>query len=170
MHQVKESAFRLVKKETVKEITEKLQNAKSLVVAEYRGLSVADLTKLRVLAKKSNVEIKIYKNRLFKLAADAANHSDLNNHLVGPNVFAFSKDDELAGFKVLAAFAKENKLLVAKAGIFEGKVVDAKGVNEIATLPNYEEALTILARSLMSPLQQVSLSLKLISEKKEETN
>ncbi|EGV00403.1 50S ribosomal protein L10 [Mycoplasmopsis columbina SF7] len=168
MQTVKESTFRLIKKDTVKEITDKLQSTKSLVVAEYRGLSVAELTKLRLLAKKSGVEVKVYKNRLFKLAASAAGHEDLNDHLVGPNIYAFSNEDELAPYKVLAAFAKENKLFVNKAGIFEGKVVDAKGVAEIATLPNYEEALTILARSLMSPLQQLSLSLKLLSEKKEE--
>ncbi|KKB27040.1 LSU ribosomal protein L10p (P0) [Mycoplasmopsis meleagridis] len=167
MHQPKESAFRLIKKETVQEINDKLKASKSLVVAEYRGLSVEDLTKLRILAKKINVEVKVFKNRLFKLAAKNNNFAELNEHLVGPNIFFFSKDDELSAFKLVSSFAKENKLLIAKAGIFENKVVNANGVIEIASLPNYEEALTILARSLMNPLQQLSLSLKLLSEKKE---
>ncbi|MEA4115201.1 50S ribosomal protein L10 [Mycoplasma sp. 744] len=168
MHLAKESAFKLAKKEIVKEITTNLNNAKSLVVAEYRGLSVSELTKLRVLAKKSGVEIKVYKNRLFKLAASEANFEELNDHLVGPNIFAFSNSDDLAAFKLFAAFSKEHKLLVPKAGIFENKVIDAAGVSYVSSLPNYEEALTILARSLITPLQQVSLSLKLISEQKEQ--
>ncbi|VEU78224.1 50S ribosomal protein L10 [Mycoplasmopsis columbinasalis] len=167
MSAVKESALRLAKKEIVKEIVNKLQTAKSLVTAEYRGLTVAELTKLRRLAKKNNIDIKVYKNRLFKLAAQELGYSDLSEHLVGPNIFAFGVEDELAPYKLLANFAKENKIFVNKAGLFEGKVVNAQGVAEIATLPNYQEALTILARSLMGGLQQLSLSLKLVSEKKE---
>ncbi|VEU75731.1 50s ribosomal protein L10 [Mycoplasmopsis maculosa] len=166
--QVKESANRLVKKETVVEIKEKLASAKGLVVAEYRGLSVAELTKLRVLAKENGVEIKVYKNRIFKLAAKEAGYEQLEEHLVGPNLYAFSNLEDNAAAKILSSFAKEHKALVFKAGIFENKVIDAKGVQEVATLPNYEEALTILARSLMAPLQQLSLSLKMFSEKEEQ--
>lgn len=165
-----ESALKLAKKAVAKDITEKLQSSQSLVVAEYRGLTVAEMNQLRVLAKKNGIELKVYKNRVFKFAAEAANYVEINDHLVGPNIFAFSNNDALAGFKVLADFAKNNKLLVLKAGIFEGNVVDAKGVQEIATLPNYEEALGILGRSLIAPLQQLSLSLKLLSEKKEEVS
>ncbi|MGV2392901.1 UNVERIFIED_CONTAM: 50S ribosomal protein L10 [Campylobacter lari] len=165
--QVKETAARLAKKETVKEISSKLANAKGLVVAEYRGLTVAELTKLRVLAKENGVEIKVYKNRIFKLAANEAGYAELDQHLVGPNLYAFSNLEDNAAAKVLNNFAKEHKMLVLKAGIFENKVIDAKGVHEVATLPNYEEALTILARSLMAPLQQLSLSLKMFSEKEE---
>lgn len=164
---VKESTSKLAKKETVKEIAAKIEKAKSIVVAEYRGLTVADLKALRIEAKKAGIEIKVYKNRLFKLAANAAGY-ELDAHLVGPNLFAFSNLDDNAAAKVLVNFAKNNKLLIAKAGIFENNVIDAKGVQEVASLPNYEEALTILARSLMAPLQQLSLSLKMLSEKEEQ--
>ncbi|WP_027120587.1 50S ribosomal protein L10 [Mycoplasmopsis lipofaciens] len=165
-----ESKLRLMKKEVAKEIENKLKSSKALVIAEYRGLSVDELTQLRVEAKQHNVDIKVYKNRIFKHGAKQANIEGLDEHLVGPNIFAFSNDDDLVAAKVLVAFAKKHKLLVPKAGIFEGKVIDAKGVQEVATLPNYEEALTILARSLMSPLQQLSLSLKMFSEKEETNN
>lgn len=162
-----ESAFRLAKKDTVKEIQNKLESSQALVIAEYRGLSVAELTSLRQEAKKEGIDIKVYKNRLFKIAAKNHGINNLDQHLVGPNIFAFGTTDALIAAKVLVKFSKENKLLVPKAGIFEGKVIDAKGVQEVASLPNYEEALTILARSLMSPLQQLSLSLKMFSEKEE---
>ncbi|UUD35557.1 50S ribosomal protein L10 [Mycoplasmopsis caviae] len=167
MQKTHESAFRLAKMDTVKEIQSKLESSQALVIAEYRGLSVAELTALRQLAKKEGIDIKVYKNRLFKIAAKNQGINDLEQHLVGPNIFAFGTADALVATKVLVKFAKENKLLVPKAGIFEGKVIDAKGVAEVASLPNYEEALTILARSLMAPLQQLSLSLKLFSEKEE---
>ncbi|MCE6056632.1 50S ribosomal protein L10 [Mycoplasmopsis agalactiae] len=167
MHTVKETANRLAKVETVEEISQKIAAAKGFIVAEYRGLTVADLKNLRVSAKKLGIEIKVYKNRLFKLAAQKAGY-DLYEHLVGPNLFAFSNLEDNAAAKVLVKFAKENKLLVPKAGVFENNVIDAKGVAEVASLPNYEEALSILARSLIAPLQQLSLSLKLYSEKESE--
>lgn len=161
----KESNFKLMKKEQSKEIAKKIVDAKALVVAEYRGLTVQELTNLRVEAKKAGVELVVYKNRIFKYALANTEFESLGELLVGPNIYAFSNEDELSAAKVLSKFAKENKLLVLKAGIFEGKVIDAKGVAEVAALPNYEEALGILARSLISPLQQLSLSLKLYSEK-----
>ncbi|MBZ4195416.1 50S ribosomal protein L10 [Mycoplasma sp. CH-Wi4] len=161
---MKPSKNRLAKIETVREISEKIQSSKGLIIAEYRGLTVAELKNLRVEAKKAGIEIKVYKNRLFKLAAREVGY-DLDEHLVGPNLFAFSNLEDNAAAKVLVNFAKTNKLLLPKAGIFENQVIDTKTVAEVASLPNYEEALTILARSLMSPLQQLSLSLKLFSEK-----
>ncbi|VEU70811.1 50S ribosomal protein L10 [Mycoplasmopsis glycophila] len=163
-----ESKFKAAKREVVAEIVEKIQDSQALAFAEYRGLTVAELQEFRKEAKKLGVEIKVYKNRLFKIAADKAGYSDLADHLVGPNIFAFSQNDEMSAAKLLVSFAKKHKLMVIKAGTFEGKVVDAAGVKTVASLPTYEEALGILARSLMAPLQQVGLSLKLISEGKSE--
>lgn len=162
----KESAFKLAKKEVVAEIEEKLKKSKALVIAEYAGLTVTELKELRVAAKKEGIDIKVYKNRLFKIAADKAGY-DLSEYLIGPNLFAFSNLEDNAAAKVLVKFAKDNKILKPKAGLFENQVIDVKGVQEVATLPTYDEALTILARSLMSPLQQLSLSLKLLSEKEQ---
>ncbi|UUD36517.1 50S ribosomal protein L10 [Mycoplasmopsis citelli] len=163
-----ESNFKIAKRNTVNEIADKVQQAKAIAFAEYRGLSVAELKELRVEAKKIGVEIKVYKNRLFKIAAAKTGFENLADHLVGPNIFAFSKQDDMSAAKLLVKFAKTHKLMVIKAGTYEGQVIDASGVKQVASLPTYEEALGILARSLMAPLQQISLSLKLVSEGKSE--
>ncbi|RIV16960.1 50S ribosomal protein L10 [Mycoplasmopsis gallopavonis] len=163
-----ESKFRAIKREVVAEIAEKIQESHALAFAEYRGLTVAELQEFRKEAKALGVEVKVYKNRLFKIAAEKAGYADLANHLVGPNIFAFSQNDDMSAAKLLVNFAKKHKLMVVKAGTYEGKVIDAAGVKTVASLPTYEEALTILARSMMAPLQQMSLSLKLVSEGKTE--
>ncbi|QZE12583.1 50S ribosomal protein L10 [Mycoplasma sp. Ms02] len=163
-----ESKLKLAKREVVSEIKSKIQGSEALAFAEYRGLTVSKLSELRKVAKEHGVEIKVYKNRLFKIAASELGYEDLADHLVGPNIFAFSNQDAMSAAKVLVNFAKDNKIMVIKAGTHEGKVVDAQGVMEVATLPTYEEALAILGRSLMSPLQMLSLSLKLVSEGKSE--
>nr|WP_318032925.1 50S ribosomal protein L10 [Mycoplasmopsis cynos] len=110
----------------------------------------------------------IYKNRLFKIAAANNGLADLSEYLVGPNIFLFSENDGMVAAKLLSSFAKKHKIMVIKAGTYEGKVLDANGVKEVATLPTYEEALAILARSMMSPLQQLGLALKMYSEGKTE--
>ncbi|QNM93924.1 50S ribosomal protein L10 [Mycoplasma sp. Pen4] len=163
-----ESKFKAAKKEVVLEIVDKIKNSHAVAFAEYRGLTVAELQEFRKEAKKLGVEIKVYKNRLFKLAANELGYADLADHLVGPNIFAFSNNDDMSAAKLLVKFAKAHKLMVIKAGTFEGKAIDAQGVKEVAALPTYEEALGILARSMMAPLQQISLSLKLVSEGKSE--
>ncbi|UUM19604.1 MULTISPECIES: 50S ribosomal protein L10 [unclassified Mycoplasma] len=163
-----ESNFKIAKRNTVNEIVQKVQESKAIAFAEYRGLSVADLKELRIQAKQFGVEIKVYKNRLFKLAAAKTGFENLAEHLVGPNIFAFSKQDDMSAAKLLVKFAKTHKLMVIKAGTYEGQVIDASGVKQVASLPTHEEALGILARSLMAPLQQISLSLKLVSEQKSE--
>lgn len=157
-----QSKFRLIKQDTVKEIGKKITNSQAFVIAEYRGLNVSKIQELRKVAKASGVEIKVYKNRLFRLASQAAKLNDLDQYLVGPSIFAFSLNDGMSAAKVLVEFAKKNKLLVIKAGTYENKVIDAAGVKMVASLPTYEESLDILARSMIAPLQQLSLSLKLI--------
>ncbi|WP_027334153.1 50S ribosomal protein L10 [Mycoplasma elephantis] len=157
-----DSKFRLIKKEIVEDITKKISNSHGLVVAQYIGLKVSELQTLRREAKKHGVEIKVYKNRLFKLAADSLKLNDLDQYLVGSSIFAFSNNDDMSAAKVLSAFAKNNKLFVIKAGVYEGKVIDADGVKMVASLPTYEESLAILGRSLLAPLQQISIGLKML--------
>lgn len=123
---MKESSLKLAKKVTVSEITNKISSAKAIAFAEYRGLTVAQLKEMRVEAKKVGVELKVYKNRLFKLATDKLGY-DLSSFLVGANIFAFSNDDDMSAAKLLVKFAKKHKeFVVLKAGTFEGKVVDTQ--------------------------------------------
>ncbi|WP_029906299.1 50S ribosomal protein L10 [Mycoplasmopsis opalescens] len=164
MHKAKESSFKLAKKQQALELANMLENAQGLVVAEYRGLTVAELNKLRREAEHAGVSVKVLKNRIFKYALKEANISDLAEKLVGPNIYLYSTTDGLASAKLAKKFADNNKLLVIKAGIFENRVLDANGVLEVASLPNYEEALAILGRALIAPVQQLSIALKLYSE------
>ncbi|CCP23980.1 50S ribosomal protein L10 [Mycoplasmopsis cynos] len=163
-----ESKFKIAKREVVLEISQKIKNSQALAFAEYRGLTVAELEEFRSEAAKVGVDVKVYKNRLFKIAAANNGLADLSEYLVGPNIFLFSENDGMAAAKLLSSFAKKHKIMVIKAGTYEGKVLDANGVKEVATLPTYEEALAILARSMMSPLQQLGLALKMYSEGKTE--
>ncbi|PAF54606.1 50S ribosomal protein L10 [Mycoplasmopsis agassizii] len=158
-----ESKNRLEKKAIVNEIKNKFNTIEGFYIAEYRGLSVAQMTDLRFKAQDLGVDIKVYKNRLVKQVTSKS-YTDLDEYLVGPNIFVFAQENAIAGAKLLKSFAKDNPDLVIKAGIYENKVIDAQGVLDVAGLPTYEEALTILANSLLSPLKQVALSFKLLAD------
>ncbi len=153
------NAFRQAKETQVKEISEKISNSVGLVVAEYHGLTVTELQELRNLSAERDVELKVYKNRIFKIAAKENGIEAINTELVGPNIFAFGKSDDISPAKVLAEFAKTHKDLKLKAGTYEGKVIGYEEVLEVATLPSLEEALTMLATSMMAPLKYVSVGM-----------
>lgn len=154
--------FQKEKRETVKEIKDKISNSESMIIAEYQGLSVKEIQELRKQAKEKDVYIKVYKNRLVKKSIEKTDAESLSNELIGPNLFAFSNSDSISAAKVLSEFAKKHKVLKLKAGIFENEVIDAEKVQEIASLPSYDEALTMLASSLMGGLKQVSIGLKML--------
>lgn len=157
-----QSKFRLMKEKIVNEISNKISSSKALVVAKFIGLSVSDIETLRKEAKAKGVEIKVYKNRLFRIASNNNGLNELEQYLVGSSIFAFSNQEDMAAAKVLVEFSKKHKLLEIKAGTYQGKVVDAEGVKMVASLPTYEEALAILGRSLLAPLQQLSVGLKML--------
>lgn len=154
--------FQKEKREVAKQIRKKIDSSVSMIVAEYQGLSVKEMQSLRKQAKEVNVSIKIYKNRLVKKSLEGSKHEALFNDLVGPNLFAFSVDDSISSAKVLANFAKKHNQLKLKAGIFEDEVIDLEKVTEIASLPSYDEALTMLASSLLGGLKQISIGLKML--------
>ena len=161
------NANKQLKVAVVKEIEDKINNSSSVVVANYAGLTVAEFQNLRKELKEFNVDIKVYKNRLFKVAAKNAGFEDINANLVGSNVYAFGNEDAIAPAKVMAKFAKDNSKLELVAGIFEGKAVDKAGIELVATLPSFEEALTMLAMQLMSPVKFIGVGLhQLIEENK----
>ena len=160
------NANQITKQNVVKEIVEKISKAKSLVVAEYAGLSVKEIQELRNELQDKNSEMKVYKNRLFKIAAKEAGFEKLAEDLVGPNTFAFGFEDEIAPSKVLFNFGKKHKALKIKSGIYEGKVVDEQEITQVAQLPSMEEALAQLAMSMIYPLKNLSIGLNLLSEQK----
>lgn len=156
------NATKLAKQAEVKKINSKIADAKALVIAEYAGLTVKEMQQLRQELKAKGVETKVYKNRLFKIAVREKGYSDLETSLTGPNLYAFGMEDDISPAKIIANFAKKHEALKMKAGIYENKVVDAEVLAEIASLPSWEEALTKLAMSLLSPIQQLGVGLNMI--------
>ncbi|MBR3203833.1 MAG: 50S ribosomal protein L10, partial [Solobacterium sp.] len=153
------------KKNVVTEISDKFKNSGSTVVAEYRGLSVAEVTELRRKLREENVEMKVYKNTLASLAADAADLGDLKDVLTGPNALVFGQD-ETAASRVLAQFAKKHKALILKGGIVEGKVVNVETINELSKLPNREGMLSMLLSVLQAPVAQFARAVNAVSEQR----
>jgi large subunit ribosomal protein L10 len=137
----------------VSEIKEKMQKSSGIVLADYRGLTVAEVTKLRTQLRQAGVEYRVMKNSLVQRAADEVGVEGLEPYLKGPTAFAFSTDP-VAPAKVIADFVKANKLktLKIKAGVLEGKVIDPEGVKALADLPSREVLLTMVVRAMQGPL------------------
>ena len=158
------NSIKTEKHNVVDVIYKKLSNFDSLVVFSYHGLTVSAIQKLRKELNNSDIELKIYKNRLFKIAATKAGFPDISDYLLGPNAYALSVSGDSSPAKIIAKFAKEYSSLKMIAGIYENKVVDSEMLAVIATLPSYEEALTMLASSLIAPLRYISVGLNMLDE------
>lgn len=163
------NSIRKQKTELVEQLTTKLKNSTALVVFSYHGLSVPEFQELRNELYENNVELKVYKNRLVKIAAKNVGYDKLNEFLVGPNAFAISEKDDIAAAKIITKFAKTHESLKLITGIYENKVIGVDELKSIASLPSMEEALTILATSLMSPLRYISVGLNMVKDLVSET-
>lgn len=149
----------------VSEIKEKLENAKSVVMFDYRGLSVQEVTELRRKLRENNADYKVYKNTLTKRALDELN-IDMDDYLAGPSAISFGTD-EISIVKVLNDFAKDHKALELKAGIIEGKVASMDDLKRYAAIPSRDMLLTQLAAGLMGTVRDLSICLDLYSKDKE---
>ena len=154
------------KAEVVSEIKGKFENAKSVVVFDPRGLNVSEVTELRRALRDNGSDYKVYKNTLTKRAVDSLDIK-LDEYLEGPSAISFS-EDELAPVRVISDFAKKHDKLELKAGIVEGKVVDAKELTKYAAIPSRDTLLTMLASGLMGTVRKLSICLDLYSKQKEE--
>lgn len=157
-----------VKKVQVQEITEKFQAAASVVVVDYRGLTVAEVTELRKQLREAGVEFKVYKNTLTRLATQNADVEGLNEFLTGPNAIAFSNEDVVAPAKIINEFAKKVEALEIKAGIIEGTIASVEDVKALADLPSREGLLSMLLSVLQAPMRNFALATKAVAEQKEE--
>lgn len=137
----------------VSEIKEKLGQASGVVLADYRGLTVAQVTQLRTQMRQAGVEYRVMKNTLVRRAAAELGVEGLDPYLKGPTAIAFGADP-VAPAKVLTEFAKANKLkkFQIKAGVLEGKVIGPEGVKALADLPSREVLLTMVVRGMQAPL------------------
>ena len=144
------------KKVLVAEVTEVAKTALSVVAAEYRGLTVTQMTDLRAKARASGVYMRVIKNTLARKAFAGTAFEPVGPKLKGPLVLAFSKDDPGAAARVVKAFAKDNEKLVATLVSIGGEVLSGKDLEKVATLPTRDQARAQLLGLLMAPLQQLA--------------
>jgi large subunit ribosomal protein L10 len=142
------------KKALVAEVAEVAAKAHSVVAAEYRGLTVGQMTELRAKARKSGVYMRVVKNTLARKALAGTSFETVGPKLKGPLVLAFSKDDPGAAARVVKDFAKANEKLVATLVSLGGQVLPAKELDRVASLPTREQALSMLLGVLKAPIQK----------------
>lgn len=156
------------KKAVIKEIKEKLEKATSLVLVDYRGLTVEQDTELRAGTREEGVDYKVYKNTMLNFALEGTKYEELKDSLKGPTAVAFSYEDPTSGPRAINKVAKDSDILEFKAGIVEGKFYDVEGIKKIANIPAQEELLAKLFASFKSPVTSFALTVKAIAEKKDE--
>jgi large subunit ribosomal protein L10 len=139
------------KKEVVAEVSARLKNAQAVVLAEYRGLPVEDITVLRREARASGVYLRVLKNTLARRAVQGTPFEKLSDQMIGPLAYGIS-DDPVAAAKVLHAYAKKNEKLVIKGGAMPNYVMSSKEVANLATMPSREELLAKLLGTMQAPI------------------
>ena len=141
----------IAKEEIVRSIKEDLKNATAVWVVDYRGLTVKQSEQLRNAVREADAQMKVYKNTLTKLALSDLEMPTMDSILEGPSAFIFCNADPVASAKALKAFSKDNKNLVIKGGIMEGREVTAEQVIAVADLPSREQLLGMLLGVLQGP-------------------
>ena len=153
------------KKALVAEVAEVAAKAQSVVAAEYRGLTVSQMTELRSRARKSGVYMRVVKNTLARKALAGTSFEAVGPKLKGPLVLAFSKDDPGAAARVVKDFAKANEKLVATLVSLGGQVLSAKDLEAVASLPTREQALSMLLGTLKAPSQKLVSTIAAVPSK-----
>ena len=154
-----------LKQPIVAEISSNIKDAQSVVLVDYRGLTVEQDTQLRKELREAGVTYKVYKNTMMNFAFKGTDCEALAPYLEGPSAIAISATDATAPARVLGKFAKTAKALEIKAGVVEGQVFDGAGINAIASIPSREELLSKLLGSIQSPIANFARVMKQIAEK-----
>ena len=153
-----------LKQPIVQAIAEDIKDAASVVLVDYRGLTVAEDTALGKQLREAGIVYKVCKNTMMKRAFEGTDFAALDEHLEGPSAIAISKDDATAPARILCKFAKDAKALELKAGVVEGTVYDVAGLTELSKVPSREELLSKLLGSLQSPITNLARVLNQIAE------
>ena len=161
------SLNRSEKEAVIKEVTDLAAKAQTLVMAEYRGITVADMTKLRTDPRSKGVALSVLKNTLARRAVAGSSFEVVGEQMTGPLIYGFS-EDAVAAAKVVADFAKTNDKLVIRGGVYGGKALDADGVKQLASIPTKEVLLAQLCGLLMSPMSRTAVVLGALAAKKGE--
>ena len=154
-----------LKQPIVAAIAEDVKDAQSVVLVDYRGLTVAQDTELRKQLREAGIIYKVCKNTMMKRAFEGTDFAGLESYLEGPSAIAISKDDATAPARILCKFAKTADKLEVKAGVVEGTVYDMAGIQALAAIPSREELLSKLLGSIQSPIANFARVIKQIAEK-----
>ena len=168
MHILKELTLSLNRSEksaVIQEVTALAAKAQTLVMAEYRGITVASMTELRVKARAAGVNLSVLKNSLARRAVAGSAFEVVGDQMTGPLIYSFS-EDAVAAAKVVAEFAKTNDKLVIRAGVYAGKFLDADAVKQLASIPTKEVLLSQLLGLMQSPVSRTAAVLAALAEKK----
>jgi large subunit ribosomal protein L10 len=161
------SLNRSEKEAVISEVTSLAAKAQTLVMAEYRGITVASMDQLRIKARSSGVSLSVLKNTLARRAVAGSAFEVAADQMTGPLIYGFSVD-AVAAAKVVADFAKTNDKLVIRGGVYGGKVLDENGVKQLASIPSKEVLLAQLCGLLMSPISRTAVVLGALAAKKGE--
>ena len=159
------SLNRSEKEAVIGDVTSLAAKAQTLVLAEYRGITVADMTKLRNTARSQGVTLSVFKNTLARRAVAGSAFEVLGDQMTGPLIYGFSVD-AVAAAKVVADFAKTNDKLVIRGGAFGGKTLDVNGVKQLANIPSKEVLLAQLLGLMQSPISRTARVLAALAEQR----
>lgn len=147
------------KQQIVSEVNQAANSALSAVLADYRGVSVGDLTELRKTARENKVYLRVVRNTLLKRAVAGTEFECIQEVLIGPTILAFSQEDPGAAARVLKDFAKENDNFEIKALSVGGKLLEASQIDVLAKLPTHDQALSILMSVMLAPVTKLARTL-----------
>lgn len=155
------------KEEEVSKLAEKLKDAKVILLTDYRGINVADVTKLRADLRNANSEYKVIKNNIIKRALEANGENGLDDLLEGPTALIYGTEDYLEPSKIIYNFTKNNEFYKIKGGIVEGKVMTAEEIITLAKLPSRQELIAKLAGALLGNITKLAATLDAVRVQKE---
>ena len=155
------------KKEEVSKLAEKMKEAKIILLTDYRGINVADVTELRAELRKSNSEYKVIKNNITKRALAEAGIEGLDELLEGPTAVIMNSEDYLDAAKAIYNFIKDNEFYKIKGGVIDGKVMTTEEIITLAKLPSRETLLSMLAGALLGNISKLAVALDQVRVQKE---
>lgn len=155
------------KKEEVANLAAKMKEAKIILLTDYRGINVADVTKLRADLRPTAVEYKVIKNNIIRRALEVNGESGLNELLEGPTAIVYGTGDYLEPAKIIYNFSKDNDFYKIKGGIIDGKVMTAEEIITLAKLPSRQELLGMLAGALLGNISKLAVGLNEVCKQKE---
>ena len=155
------------KKKEVEELAEKFKKAKLVLLTDYKGINVEDVTKLRASLRTTDTEYKVIKNNITRRALEKCEYAGLEDLLVGPTAVVMNSEDYLETAKTIYNFSKDNEFYKIKGGIIDGKVMSAEEIITLAKLPSKETLIGMLAGALLGNISKLAVALDQVKNQKE---